>query len=118
VDDLDGRSFTSTEVAGHKLVPGTGLSISFEGGNLNAGAGCNGMFGEFDLEDDRLSVPSLASTKRGCDPDRHEQDRWLGESLSGGPTAELAGNKLTLTGADAAISFREPDSEITLTGTA
>ncbi len=107
-ESLDGRSFISKEVTGHELVAGTEVSISFSGDSVNAVAGCNAMFGKFQLDGDRMTVPMLGSTKVGCDPARLKQDRWLSDFLSGGATVSLDGEELTLTEDDVELVFHEP----------
>jgi len=108
---LDGRSFASTAVTGRELVPGTTVAISFDGGGLSASAGCNAIFGPYRLAEGRIRVASLGETKRGCEPDRLAQDRWLVGFLEAGPEAEAEGEGLTLTGGGATIELAERDPE-------
>lgn len=117
---LDGRTFVSTEVTGHRLVAGTRVSISFEDGRISARAGCNTMAGPYRVDGSTLLAgPDLASTMMGCEAPLMDQDRWLGELLTAGPEIALSGDHLTLRGPSATIVLDEPApaGDVPLVGT-
>jgi heat shock protein HslJ len=94
---LDGRTFTGTDVVGHDLVDGTAVTLTFEGRRLSTIAGCNTASGDYRVEDGVLRVGDVwESTLIGCSAELGAQDRWLGQFLSDGPTVELEGDRLTL----------------------
>lgn len=94
---LDGRSFTGTDVVGHDLVDGTAVTLTFEGGRLSTIAGCNTASGDYRVEDGVLRVGDVwESTLIGCSAELAAQDRWLGQFLSDGPAVELEDDRLTL----------------------
>jgi heat shock protein HslJ len=94
---LDGRTFVSTAVNGHALVPGSQVQLTFrDGRDLGASAGCNTIGGTYTLTDGVLRLQAAQMTEMGCDPERHAQDEWLVEFLSAGPALTLTGNELTL----------------------
>ncbi|GAB2854768.1 META domain-containing protein [Lentzea nigeriaca] len=107
--DLRGKVFVSTSVTEQgkprALVEGTSIELSFtDDGRLIARAGCNMMQGRVSLGDGKLSVSDLGSTAMGCpNPDLHKQDEWLSKLLSAGPSWELDGGNLVITGSDAEI---------------
>jgi heat shock protein HslJ len=95
---LDGQSFVATEVTGsHTQVPGSTITLAFEGGSLSANAGCNSMAGRYTLAGGKLTAPQLASTMMACEQALMDQDTWLAQFLASGPTYTLAGDTLTLT---------------------
>lgn len=96
-DSPAGREFVATSVAGHDLVAGTTVSITFgDDGRLRAGAGCNTLGGTWALTDGRLQVGPLETTEMGCPGELHAQDEWLADLLAAEPTASLEGDTLTL----------------------
>lgn len=97
---LDGRTFLSTGVAGHELVDGTVVRLSFEDGSLSANVGCNKIFGGYRLDGDVLTAEALAQTRMACEDLLMEQDTWLMELLMGSPTVALEADALVLTSAD------------------
>jgi heat shock protein HslJ len=117
-DGLDGRSFVSTEVDGHELVPDSVVRLTFEDGSLSINAGCNTMFGGYTVEGDVLSAPTMAMTEMACDPALMEQDAWISGLISNGPTVTVDGDTLTIAGPDAqTITFldtevAEPDQPL------
>ncbi|WP_420120733.1 META domain-containing protein [Nakamurella sp.] len=117
--ELDGRSFVSTQVTGgHTLVPGSTITIAFEGGSLSANAGCNTMAGRYTLAGGKLTAPQLASTMMACDQALMDQDTWLAQFLASGPAYTLAGDTLTLTGAtDTVVLGPAPSGADTLRST-
>jgi heat shock protein HslJ len=54
-EDLEGRTYTSTEVRGSELVEGTVVTLTFAGGQLGASAGCNAMSGPARWHEGRLA---------------------------------------------------------------
>jgi heat shock protein HslJ len=117
-DDLDGRSFVSTQVDGHELVPDSVVRLTFEDGSLSINAGCNTMFGAYTVDGDVLSVPMMAMTEMACDPALMEQDTWISGLISNGPTVTVDGDTLTIAGPDAQVltfqdtEVAEPDQPL------
>lgn len=95
----DGTAYVSTGVEGHELVPGSEIQLGFEGDVMSVSAGCNTMFGSYELTETTLACAyDPASTMIACEPDRADQDRWLAELFTAGVTATSDGESLTLTG--------------------
>jgi heat shock protein HslJ len=92
---LEGRTFLSTVSDGRALVAGSRVRLSFEGGTIGAGGGCNSMSGGYGIDGDRLVVRQLATTEMACEPALMAQDQWLAALLDGA-TIALAGDTLTL----------------------
>jgi heat shock protein HslJ len=116
---LDGRTFVSTMVTGHDLVPKTTVRLSFKDGRLGANAGCNQIGGAYTIATDRLTLDSMMSTEMGCDPALMAQDGWLSTFLTGASVA-IAGNTLTLVNVGVTMNLtdrRVADSDRSLVGT-
>ena len=100
-----------------ELVPGTRIRLSFDGDRLGASLGCNQLGGRYRLDGDVLVVDELSSTEMGCDPPRHDQDRWFADLLTSRPALAVAGDDLTVTSGTTIITFRDrevadPDREL------
>ncbi|UWP79543.1 META domain-containing protein [Dactylosporangium fulvum] len=98
-----GRTFLSTSVTEQgqprPLVGSTRIELRFDTkGRLVVQAGCNHIAGDARLDDDKLVVEELSMTDMGCDPPRHEQDRWVTAFLGGRPAWRLEGAELVLEG--------------------
>jgi heat shock protein HslJ len=106
-DQLDGRTFVSTEVTGQTLVEGTVVTLVFEDGNVGATAGCNTMTGGFTVEDGVLQVDQLAQTLMACPDDLQAQDEWVAALLTSGPVLSLDGDTLTVTGDDVTLTLAD-----------
>lgn len=105
-DALDGRTFLSQEVEGRDLVKGSTLSLSFEGSNMAANAGCNTMTGEYVLKDGRIRwTETPAATMMACDQDLMVQDQQIVALLKGGVEAALDGDELVLTSGTITITL-------------
>ena len=63
---LDGTSWRVIAVNGRPTPRGDNYYVRFEGSTLSAGFGCNGMSGDYSVNGDHLSVPSLHQTLIGC----------------------------------------------------
>ncbi len=104
--DLDGRTFVSTEVAGHELVADSEIRLTFQNASVSINGGCNTLVGGYTIEGDTLQIPVMAMTQMACDPALMDQDAWLSETFSGSPTLAVDGDNLTVTAADgSAITF-------------
>ena len=116
-DPLDGSTFTSTSVTGHDLVPGSTVRLSFEDGQLGVSAGCNQMGGGYSLVDDRLQIDgAMRSTEMACDPPLMDQDTWLAGWIADGPSWQLDGDTLTLTGGDVVMELVDETAGATIEG--
>ncbi len=107
---LEGRTFVSSEVEGEALVDGTEITLMFEPERLSAQAGCNTLFGGFEINAGTLIVDQLAQTQMGCDDALQAQDAWLSELLQGRPTIALAGDNLSLSAETVTVTLREEAS--------
>ena len=101
-DSLEGRTFLAESVTENgeprDLVEGTGIRLEFTAdGELRANAGCNHLFTDVDIREDRLDVGLVGGTEMGCDQDLHDQDTWLAAFLESDPEWALDGDRLTLT---------------------
>ncbi len=105
LDDLDGRAFASDRVDGHRLVADTQILLTFKGSDVSAYAGCNHLSGKAAVDADTLTVSNLAGTEMGCPDGRNDQDAWLSAFLAAGPSVDLDGDTLTLTGGDVVIEL-------------
>jgi heat shock protein HslJ len=104
-----GRTFIATKVTenGHDrpLFPGTQLMLRFEATDIVAGAGCNTLDVRVSVSGDRISVTEQATTLMGCLDGRAEQDAWMTDFFTAGPTWHLAGDQLTLATATTVIEL-------------
>ena len=108
VADLDGTTYESTSVECHELVPGQPVRIVFDGDTMSVSAGCNTLFGEYELSDGSLGwAGDPASTMLACEPELADQDAWLTELFTAGVDATSAGSTLTLTSGDVVIELAD-----------
>ncbi len=120
-DDLDGRTFVATESTGHELVEDADVVIQFADGSVSGTGGCNSFIATpYSIDGDELVVDGpMGMTEMACEPAAlMDQDTWLAELLTGGPTIELDGDTLTLTSDDDTVTFTDrevtdPDQELT-----
>lgn len=97
--DLDGRTFTSTEVDGYDLVADSEIRLSFDGSRLVVNAGCNTMTGDYAVDETGLLAwtSEAAATMMGCADDLMAQDTWVSGLFTEGVHAELDDGTLRLT---------------------
>jgi heat shock protein HslJ len=108
VADLDGTTYESTSVDGHELVPGEPVRVSFEGDTMSVSAGCNTLFGAYDVTDGTLAWSGEpASSLVGCEPELADQDAWLADFFTTGAEATLDGSTLTLTQGDVVMELAD-----------
>jgi heat shock protein HslJ len=94
-------------VDGREPVEGSTIEIGFDAGNVSTQAGCNTLFGGYSVDDGTLTVATMATTQMACEPELMEQDTWLAEFLTSGPTIELDDSTLTLSGDDVTVVLEE-----------
>ena len=112
---LDGTAYVSTGVEGYELVPGSEIQLRFDGDVMSVSAGCNTMFGSFDLTGATLAwAADPASTMIACEPDLSDQDGWVAELFTAGVTAASDGESLTLTGDGVTIQLTSTTAAATL----
>lgn len=88
----DGGSITPTP-----LVEGKPVRLDFTGDQVGANAGCNQMGGSVTLESGHLVVGQIVSTMMACQPKAvMAQETWVRSMLGARPSAEFAGDRLTL----------------------
>lgn len=116
---LAGASFLATEVTGQTLVPDSELIMSFTSdGTLSINAGCNVMNGGYTVEAGVLTVGVMISTQMACEQPLMDQDMWISELVTSGPTIARNGDQLVLTGTDVTVTMTDlevakPDLELT-----
>jgi heat shock protein HslJ len=107
--DLEGTEYWSTGVTENgepvRLVAGTTITLRFTNGAVQARAGCNSISGTVDIQEGELQTGGLSMTGMGCDPERHAQDTFLINVLTGTPTVTIDGDTLRLETATASIDF-------------
>lgn len=109
---LDGTSYASTSVEGRELVPGSTIDMSFDGDSMSVWAGCNNLFGAFEVDDTTLAWSTEpAATMMACEPALADQDQWLTDLLTSGVTATGGGDTLTLEGDGVTIELASAPAE-------
>jgi heat shock protein HslJ len=108
---LDGKTFVSTSVTGHKLVEGSTLRLVFEEGRLAVEAGCNTQSAAYTVDDSTLkwSGPP-ASTMMACPDPLAEQDLWLTDLFTAGAEMTVTEDGGTLTDGEVTIQLSLDDS--------
>ncbi len=108
-DDLDGRTFVSTEVVGRRLIRGTGVEISFSDRGIHFSSGCNDTNGPYEVDGGRIDLDESETftTTAACSGPGHPmaQERWVRDFMAARPVAELQGDLLTLTRGADVINF-------------
>ena len=109
--DLAAASYVSTRVSGQEMVAGTEILLVFELGTMAASAGCNTMFGDYQVDDGVLRWSSgPAQTLKACPEELTAQDAWLAALLTDGASATLDGPNLTLTSGEVTVELTEQSS--------
>ena len=99
--DLDGNSYTSVEVTGHKLVDESEITLTFKDDNLGVNGGCNTMTAGYEVTDGTVKwTGPAASTMMACSDELTAQDAWLTSLFTDGVDATLENSTLVLSGPD------------------
>jgi heat shock protein HslJ len=108
-EQLDGQTFESTSVEGYEMVAGTNVTVSFDDDGVAVRAGCNTLFGAFEITGGAITVGAMAQTMMACTDDLAQQDQFLVEFFESGPTITLDDDTLTLVGQGVTITAEEID---------
>jgi len=85
-------------------VAGTEAGLTFsEDGTVTGNSGCNGMGGNYKVEDDQITFDQIVSTLMACDEPRMDQEEAVHKVLTDTATFKIDGNTLTLTNNDMAL---------------
>jgi len=91
------------------LVPGTEIRLTFDGDRIGASLGCNQLGGRFSVDGTRLVVEDLSTTEMGCDPERHEQDQWFADLLTGRPQLLTSGDEIQINDGHTRVVLRDTE---------
>lgn len=106
-EDLSGRGFVSSDVAGYDLVEGSEITMNFLDDSVSVNAGCNTMNGGFEIADGAFVADQFAMTMMACDGPLMDQDTWLAEFLASSPSISLDGSTLSFSGGEVTITLDE-----------
>lgn len=92
--------------AASSIIAGTAPELRLDA-ELGLFDGCNTIAGGYEIDGDVLRVGALRSTARGCQEGVMRQASTISTVIGAQPTISIAGDRLTLTGADGlGLSFR------------
>ncbi len=94
VPNLSGTKWAFTSIDGARPVS-VKASLNFERDRLGANVGCNGMGGEWRIEQNRIIAEQLIGTQMYCEG-LMEQEGAVAALLSGKPRVTMAGDRLVL----------------------
>lgn len=114
IADLEGTTFEAASADAltsprQSLVEGSVITVGFEGSDLQASAGCNGLFGNASIDGGVLEVDGMGGTEMACEDALMAQERWLTKFLSSSPEISLDGGTLTLTTDDTTLTLTEAE---------
>lgn len=126
VDQIQVDVMTSNELLGTKWdlitfgeqapVPGSKLTINFEGGELGGSAGCNSYFGSYTVDGTNLNISQVGSTMMACMGNGlMEQESQFLTMLQAAATFTLSADQLTIHTAEGDLIF-QPAQHQTLEG--
>jgi autotransporter-associated beta strand protein len=118
---LRGRTFTASAITDQgrprALVAGTQVEVRFtDDGRVVVNAGCNTLSGTVTVDGGKLGVADMSVTEMGCDPARHDQDRFLAGLFAGNPEWRLDGGHLVLGSSGQGLELNQ-DRTLPLAGT-
>lgn len=103
---LDGLEAGSGDEGVVASVPsGVRATIRLDGDRLGVDTGCNTGGATATVDGDTLTVGPLALTKRGCEPNATEVERFMTQILQGPLAVEIDGQVLRLTGPESGLAF-------------
>ena len=96
-EGLPGSHWRPTEIYDMELPVVAGMEVHFGGeGELRGNGGCNGFFGSYELEGDKIEIGPLGGTQMACPPPVMERESLLMEVLAKVKRYERDGTELSL----------------------
>lgn len=113
VNELEGTSWTVTEMGGTPLVEGTSITAQFADGKIGGSAGCNSYGGTYEITTEGVTISDLNSTMMACtDPGVMEQEQQFLEYIQNIQSIEVGTNQLIIKSADGADIIFVPAGEL------
>jgi heat shock protein HslJ len=99
---LAGSMWSLSAITGKDLVPGTIITAQFTAdGKVSGSAGCNRYSATYSTKGSSIEITSeIASTMMACEQEIMDQEQAYLQALKGIKTYSIAGDQLTLKGAD------------------
>ena len=95
--ELAGSEWRPTQIGDLAPPDDAGLFVRFEGDGQIAGhGGCNGFFGSYALEDDRIAIGPLGTTRMACETAVMDREAGFLSALAAAATFERDGPSLML----------------------
>lgn len=108
--DLDGKTFTATEVTGWVIVTDSTIKLTFNDGRISADAGCNILNAAASWEEGALALEGpLASTMKACPEGLMAQDQWLATLLESNPKITGDDTSIVIGGGTNSMTMTEAD---------
>lgn len=108
--DLDGKTFTATEVTGWVIVTDSTIKLTFDDGRISADAGCNVLNADASWEGGALALQGpLASTMKACPAGLEAQDQWLTKLLESSPKITADGESIVIGGGSNSMTMTEAE---------
>jgi heat shock protein HslJ len=103
--DLAGTQWRFTAIDGAAPVSNR-ARLEFERDRLGANVGCNGMGGEWRIENGRLIAGQLVQTQMYCEGAVWGQERAVSALLQGSPAIAIVNGRMTLRGSGHSAELR------------
>ncbi len=95
--DLNGTSWTLTQIQGKPVLNDTKPDLSFDNGQASGAGSCNGFGGSYTLSGNKLTFGPLMSTMMACFPTEiMDQEQAYLSALSATASFRVDGDRLTL----------------------
>jgi len=109
-DPLDGTSWVLISFGATSPLPGTSLTLSFQGGQTGGSAGCNSYGGSYQVAGDKIEIGPIAITEMAClEPQGvMEQETAFVQFLQAGQRFQIQDGELSIFGPDGAALVFEP----------
>lgn len=98
--DLDGTVWTLAALPDQDVLPGTTVTLRFEGGRAQGSDGCNSYGAPYQQDGDWFELGEVASTQMACEEEVMDQGGVYLAALDAARTVHRSGDRLTLRDAE------------------
>ena len=103
--DLTGE-WRLVKLNGADPLPGTNLTLVFDGEKVSGSGGCNSYFGEYSVKGDKITFKDLGMTLMAClDAQANQQETDYFNALGQVEFYQVTQDSLTLTGQNVTLEF-------------